>query len=113
MNQKRLLFIIAVAHLLFNPLFLTSSKVEASEATGRILAHQATKSQQLWITANHSEFDILQEDFESGPEVTEACLYCHNQAARQFHKTIHWTWMDPITEKSIKLGKGGLSINNF
>ena len=82
-------------------------------APGRRMAQQATKERKLWITSDHSKHEILKQEFTSGPEVTKACISCHNQAALQFHKTIHWTWMDPITEKSARLGKGGLSINNF
>jgi hypothetical protein len=82
-------------------------------APGRIMAQQAVKEKEIWITSDHAKHEILQEEFSSGPEVTEACLSCHNQAALQFHKTIHWTWMDPGTEKSAQLGKGGLSVNNF
>ena len=94
---------------------LPSTLIAAQEepAPGREMAKQATKEKQLWITSDHKQHDILKKKFTSGPEVTKACLSCHNQAALQFHKTIHWTWMDPITEKSAKLGKGGLSINNF
>jgi hypothetical protein len=82
-------------------------------APGREMARQATKEKKLWITSDHSKHEILKQEFRSGPEVTKACISCHNQAALQFHKTIHWTWLDPITEKSARLGKGGLSINNF
>jgi len=90
-----------------------AAKTEDDIAPGRKMAQQATKDKQLWITSDHSQHEVLRQEFTSGPEVTKACLSCHNQAALQFHKTIHWTWMDPITEKSAKLGKGGLSINNF
>jgi len=83
------------------------------QAPGRQLAQQATQGKELWITADHSKHEALKQDFSSGPEVTEACLSCHSEAASQFHQTIHWTWMDPATEGSSKLGKGGLSINNF
>lgn len=86
---------------------------EQDTAPGRIMAQQATKEKPLWITADHSRHQILQKEFKSGTEVTKACLSCHNQSALQFHKTIHWTWMDPSTAKSAQLGKGGLSINNF
>jgi hypothetical protein len=91
------------------------AKTEITEdiEPGRKMARQATKEKKLWITADHSRYELLKQKFTSGPEVTKTCLSCHNQAALQFHQTIHWTWMDPITEKSAKLGKGGLSINNF
>ena len=41
-------------------------------------------------TADHKKFEVLQQDFKSGPEVTRACLGCHTEAARQVMKTQHW-----------------------
>ena len=90
-----------------------ASNSKENLAPGRIMAKQAVNEKKLWITSDHAQHEILKKAFTSGPEVTQACLSCHNQAALQFHQTIHWTWMDPSTEKSVKLGKGGLSINNF
>jgi hypothetical protein len=82
-------------------------------APGREMARQATDTKELWITADHSKHTALKQQFDSAPEVTKACLSCHSEAAKQFHQTIHWTWKDPSTEDGTKLGKGGLSINNF
>jgi hypothetical protein len=95
------------------PSLLATTSDKESLAPGRIMAQQAVKKKEMWITSDHAQHEILKKEFTSGPEVTQACLSCHNQAALQFHETIHWTWMDPITEKSAKLGKGGLSVNNF
>jgi octaheme c-type cytochrome (tetrathionate reductase family) len=63
-------------------------------------------------TADHSKFKELQKTFKSGPEVTQACLGCHNDAAKQVQHTKHWTWevVDPATGK--KLGKRNI-INNY
>ncbi|MDH5570433.1 MAG: tetrathionate reductase family octaheme c-type cytochrome [Gammaproteobacteria bacterium] len=63
-------------------------------------------------TADHSKFKALQVDFKTGPEVTAACLECHTEAAKQVHKTKHWTWeyLNPVTKQ--KLGKKNV-INNF
>ncbi len=66
-----------------------------------------------WVTADHSKFEALKQDFKSGPEVTKACLSCHNEAAGQVMKTIHWTWLSPDAPPEAKLGKGGLVVNNF
>jgi hypothetical protein len=93
--------------------FATAATQDDEKAPGIIMADQAVKEKKLWITTDHSKHDILKKEFKSGPEVTKACLSCHTEAALQFHKTIHWTWMDPNTQEDIKLGKGGLSINNF
>jgi hypothetical protein len=60
-------------------------------------------------TADHKKFQALQQDFQSGPEVTKACLTCHTEAASQMHKSIHWTWQ---WEKAKGMGKKN-AINNF
>ncbi len=62
-------------------------------------------------TADHSRFAELDKPFASGPEVTRACLKCHNQAAGQVHRSIHWTWES--NEGSEKpLGKAHV-VNNY
>ena len=63
-------------------------------------------------TADHSQFKVLQQRFASGPEVTKACLTCHTEAAKQVHKSKHWTWefLNPATGQ--RLGKKHV-INNF
>ena len=63
-------------------------------------------------TADHSKFEELNIDFESGPQVTQACLKCHTEAAKQIHKTKHWTWEYTNPETGQKLGKKNV-INNF
>ena len=83
-------YILALSVLLVGPFELFAAQAANEEkAPGRKMAQQATKDRQLWITADHSKHAILQQDFTSGPEVTEACLSCHSKAAAQFHKTIH------------------------
>ncbi|MDD5391216.1 MAG: tetrathionate reductase family octaheme c-type cytochrome [Gallionellaceae bacterium] len=63
-------------------------------------------------TADHSKFKVLQQPFAAGPDVTEACLTCHNDAAKQVQHTKHWTWesVDPKTGQ--KRGKKNI-INNY
>ncbi len=63
-------------------------------------------------TTDHSKLKPLQGPFSSGPEVTQACLKCHNEAGHQFMKGIHWTWeyKHPVTGQT--LGKKHL-VNNF
>jgi octaheme c-type cytochrome (tetrathionate reductase family) len=63
-------------------------------------------------TTDHAELDELQGPFRSGPEVTKACLDCHNKAGRQFKKNIHWTWRWHNPHTGQELGKAFL-INNF
>lgn len=63
-------------------------------------------------TADHSQFKVLQKDFKNGPEVTKACLSCHNKAGKQIQKNIHWTWTYHNKKTGQLLGKEHL-INNF
>ncbi|MBU0554320.1 tetrathionate reductase family octaheme c-type cytochrome [Myxococcota bacterium] len=66
-------------------------------------------------TADHSKFEILHQDFQSGPEVTQACLECHNEAAHQVMQTSHWNWRCPKGDKGECNGAGKAEdvVNNF
>jgi octaheme c-type cytochrome (tetrathionate reductase family) len=70
-------------------------------------------------TADHRRFDALNKDFNSGPEVTRACLSCHTEAAKQVMQTSHWTWICPRAKAELAsrqkraVGKGEHVINNF
>jgi hypothetical protein len=62
-------------------------------------------------TADHSKFKVLNQEFATGPEVTKACLSCHTEAGKQFHKTYHWTWQ---STEGIQKGIGKKNVlNNF
>jgi octaheme c-type cytochrome (tetrathionate reductase family) len=63
--------------------------------------------------ANHA--DRVKGPFTSGPEVTKACLTCHEKQAKDFMKTVHWTWettQEVPGKGKAAIGKKG-SINNF
>ena len=91
--------------MLFSPITSASESREA-QAPGRAMAQQATKSKKLWPTTDHSKHEILQQNFKSGAELTQACISCHSEAEQQFHQTIHWTWLaDPSEKKATRLNK--------
>lgn len=61
--------------------------------------------------------DLLKGPFETGPDVTRACLDCHEDAAHQVAQTVHWTWESPPVllegrDEPVTIGKKN-SINNF
>ena len=85
---------------------------QEEQASGRRMARQATQAREIWITADHSKYEVLQQEFRSGSEVTRACLSCHSEAASQFRNTIHWTWIDPQSDEVTLVGKAGHSVNN-
>ncbi len=63
-------------------------------------------------TADHSKYKELDRAFATAPEVTKACLECHTEAAKQIHKTKHWTWEFLNPENKQRLGKKNI-LNNF
>ena len=76
------------------------------------LAASASDSAKLQhSTADHTKFKALQVEFDSGPQVTKACLTCHTEASKQIHKTQHWKWEYRSPEGQL-LGKKHI-INNF
>lgn len=56
-------------------------------------------------TADHSKFEVLQQRFKSGMELTKACLGCHNLAAKQVHTSNHWNWEIPNDKTGQLVGK--------
>ncbi|MCE1239636.1 MAG: tetrathionate reductase family octaheme c-type cytochrome [Azonexaceae bacterium] len=63
-------------------------------------------------TTDHSKLDLLKGPFKSGPEVTKACLTCHNTAGHQVMKSVHWTWETKSPTTGKMLGKKW-AANNF
>jgi hypothetical protein len=63
-------------------------------------------------TADHRKFEELQQQFESAPEVTKACLGCHTEASKQIHKTLHWNWKFTHPDTGQVLGKKKI-VNSF
>lgn len=61
--------------------------------------------------------DIIQGPFETGADVTRACLECHEDAGHEVIQTTHWTWeSDPVLlpgrDEPVTIGKKN-QINNF
>jgi len=64
---------------------------------------------------DHSQ--LMPGPYESGSDVTRACLECHEDAAHDVAQTTHWTWesepvMLPGRDEPVTIGKKN-SINNF
>ena len=64
------------------------------------------------VTIDHSQFELLQQDFATPQDLTRACLSCHVDAADQVQHTTHWTWEFVNKTTGQTLGKKNL-INNF
>lgn len=107
-NYRLVLLFIPVLLVVFAGIAPASEEAQEGLAPGRSMAHQATMTYQVWNTVDHSQHEALQQTFENGGQISEACISCHNDAAEQFKKTIHWTWKFGEDK-----GKAGYSLNNF
>ncbi|MEJ2042989.1 MAG: tetrathionate reductase family octaheme c-type cytochrome [Reinekea sp.] len=67
-------------------------------------------------TADHSQFEVLQQEFSDVEDINAACVSCHNQAESQIHATIHWQWTYPLerddTRKTVNKLLGKLNVIN-
>jgi octaheme c-type cytochrome (tetrathionate reductase family) len=68
-------------------------------------------------TAHVDHKDIVSGPFETGQDVTRACLQCHEEAAQDVMMTSHWTWESapvnvPWRDEAVTIGKKN-QINNF
>jgi octaheme c-type cytochrome (tetrathionate reductase family) len=59
----------------------------------------------------------MQGPYETGSDVTRACLECHEDSAHEVTQTVHWTWeSEPVLlegrDEPVTIGKKN-SINNF
>jgi len=103
-----------MACLAFSLLAGASSDTTDSDMNYRLdtVVEQPTTRADSGSTADHSKFEELQGPFNSGPEVTKACLKCHTEAGHQFMQNIHWTWEYENPKSGQLLGKKHL-VNNF
>ncbi|HEX3051840.1 MAG TPA: tetrathionate reductase family octaheme c-type cytochrome [Aggregatilineaceae bacterium] len=61
--------------------------------------------------------DLMNGPFETGSDVTKACLSCHKDAAHDLMQTTHWTWKaEPVSvmwsDEPVATGKANV-LNNF
>ncbi len=61
--------------------------------------------------------NLMEETYETGQEVTAACLECHEDAAHQVTQTVHWKWEgEPVQvngrSELVTIGKKN-QINNY
>jgi len=105
---KPILFLAAAALMILAALLAYVSETQAAAAPPQSAATPTPSAS----TADHSQFEILQQDFQTGPEVTAACLTCHTEAAKQIMKTVHWTWEFTDPQTGDILGKNNV-INSF
>lgn len=93
---------------LFSVLLIWSSFANAAKISQIQTSREASS---IASTADHSNFEQLKQEFDYAPDVTAACLECHTEAAKQMHKTFHWTWKKKVD--GVEVGKGKNAFNNY
>jgi octaheme c-type cytochrome (tetrathionate reductase family) len=91
--------------------FLKSRNVEPDRLAE--LKYKYTKEEK--PSVDHSKFEILNKNFTTPQEVTQACLSCHNESDKQVMQSNHWNWerQEYIEGRGIvSIGKKN-AINNF
>ncbi len=111
-TDKLIPFLVIVAACAMLCLPAGHSRAAEEPAPGRKMAEQANIMAGHWTTADHSEMEALKKEFETGQQITDACLSCHSKADDQLMHTIHWTWLSPYADGDV-VGKAGYSVNTF
>ncbi|WP_181006291.1 tetrathionate reductase family octaheme c-type cytochrome [Shewanella insulae] len=64
--------------------------------------------------ADNPHKEAIQGPFTQGSQVTEQCIECHEDHAKDFMKSSHWTWEleQELPGRTVKRGKKN-AINNF
>lgn len=68
-------------------------------------------------TAHTDHTALITGPLTTGPEVTQKCLSCHEEAAHEVMQTVHWTWQaEPVnvswSDEPVSTGKANV-LNNF
>lgn len=100
---------LVTAFLLFAAGLLQAAEMPVPPVTPSLAAATKPASKS---TTDHSKLDALKGPFKSGPEVTKACLSCHNTAGHQVMDSIHWTFEAKSKSTGKTLGKKW-AANNF
>ncbi|MEN8202259.1 MAG: tetrathionate reductase family octaheme c-type cytochrome [Bacteroidota bacterium] len=86
-----------------------------NQQSGERMVPIVNYSRDTTMKADHSQYPVLQQDFGTPQEVTEACLTCHNKTAQAVMSSSHWTWTkDYVMDNgdTMELGKRNI-VNNF
>lgn len=101
--------LLAIALIILIPILIFWPRT--SQAAENPWAHKPVRPPQVDHTA------LMPGPYESGPEVTQACLECHEEAAFEVMSTVHWTWESQPYDVSwrdepVTIGKKN-QLNNY
>ncbi len=119
--MKRKIFVILVlllSQLIVVMLVTKSDAVVQRDPSDKVdVVNYVMKADQVdRMVADHSKFEILQQDFETPQAVTLACLSCHTERHHEIMANNHWTWdrKEKLINRDsvVSVGKKNI-INNF
>lgn len=66
-------------------------------------------------SVDHTQFEILQQEFKTPQDVTEACNSCHTERHREVMNSSHWNWerISYMEGRGIESAGKSNIINNF
>ena len=91
---------------------LLGMTLNATAQTAAVADAAPARTEAKQSTADHTKFKQLQGPFATGEEVTQSCLKCHTEAAKQVMATRHWTWDYVNPSSGQRLGKKTM-LNSF
>ncbi len=108
--------VISLTLFFFIIVFVISSLIPKEREESKLnLFKEKIAQKKAIVHHDHSRYDILKKKFNSPKEVTEACMTCHVEEAREVMKSNHWNWESPQYIKGrgvVYIGKKN-AINNF
>lgn len=111
--MKKIIIILALIGLILVSAVTIFSSRQINPEPISLLKQKMIK--QAETNADHTQFAVLQKNFSSPQEITEACLSCHNQTHKEVMNSNHWNWEKPEYVEGrgiVYLGKKN-AINNF
>jgi len=100
--------VVTLLLILLPVVFFTSGETKAADDPWEGLPARAPHT-------DHTQ--LMKGPFETGQDVTRACLNCHEDAGHEMLQTVHWTWESepvllPGRDEPVTIGKKN-QINNF
>jgi octaheme c-type cytochrome (tetrathionate reductase family) len=110
--KKIVISLIIIGLIIIGAISFLSSK--DTEQTKLVLLKEKL-SKKITPSVDHTKFAILQKKFNSPQEITEVCISCHTERAKEVMKSNHWNWESAEYIKGrgvVYLGKKNV-LNNF
>ncbi len=113
--MRKLILLYVISSLFYGTLLAQEETVPAEKLKIKVNNYTWKTDRTNSAQADHSQFHVLQQEFKSAHDVTEACIYCHTKRDEEIMATSHWNWerTEMLAGKGeVSLGKKNI-LNNF